>query len=60
MVLTTHSMGECEALCTRLGIMVDGWLRSVGSAQHLTSSFGKGFTLGIKLNKRAKETIEAG
>lgn len=27
MVLTSHSMEECEALCARLGIMVDGRFR---------------------------------
>ena len=26
-ILTTHSMEECEALCTRIGVMVDGTLR---------------------------------
>ena len=27
MILTTHSMEECEALCSRVGIMVDGGLK---------------------------------
>lgn len=30
-----HSMEECEALCTRLAIMVNGRFRCLGSAQHL-------------------------
>jgi len=34
-VLTSHSMEECEALCTRLAIMVNGRLRCLGSIQHL-------------------------
>jgi ABC-type multidrug transport system ATPase subunit len=34
-ILTTHSMEECEALCPRIGIMADGKLRCLGSAQHL-------------------------
>lgn len=29
-VLTTHSMEECEALCPRIGIMADGRLRCLG------------------------------
>lgn len=29
------SMEECEALCTRLAIMVNGRLRCLGSIQHL-------------------------
>ena len=34
-VLTTHSMEECEALCNRLAIMVNGAFRCLGSIQHL-------------------------
>jgi len=34
-VLTSHSMEECEALCTRLAIMVNGKLKCIGSPQHL-------------------------
>ncbi|XP_044296030.1 ATP-binding cassette sub-family A member 2 [Varanus komodoensis] len=34
-VLTSHSMEECEALCTRLAIMVNGRLKCLGSIQHL-------------------------
>ena len=30
-VLTTHSMEECEALCTRVGIMVSGRLQCIGN-----------------------------
>jgi ABC-type multidrug transport system ATPase subunit len=35
MVLTSHSMEECEALCHRVGIMVGGRLRCVGPVQRL-------------------------
>merc|ERR1712159_32758 len=47
-VLTTHSMEECEALCTRLGIMVSGRFRCIGSSQHLKNRFGGGYCLEIK------------
>ncbi|CAN0211427.1 unnamed protein product, partial [Ascophyllum nodosum] len=40
MILTTHSMEECEALCQRIGIMVGGRLRCLGSSQHLKTRFG--------------------
>ena len=39
-VLTTHSMEECEALCSRIGIMVGGRFRCLGSGQHLKNKFG--------------------
>ncbi|KAJ0055813.1 hypothetical protein NL108_012856, partial [Boleophthalmus pectinirostris] len=34
-VLTSHSMEECEALCTRMAIMVNGQFKCLGSIQHL-------------------------
>ncbi len=41
-VLTSHSMEECEALCTRVGIMTAGHLRCLGTVQHLKNRFGAG------------------
>lgn len=38
-------MEECEALCQRIGIMVGGRMRCLGSSQHLKTRFGKGFQL---------------
>ncbi|KAG3104403.1 ATP-binding cassette sub-family A member 3 [Phytophthora cactorum] len=49
-MLTTHSMDECEALCSKAGIMVDGDLRCFGSIPHLKSRFGDGFMLECKLD----------
>jgi len=48
-VLTTHSMEECEALCQRIGIMVSGRLRCLGSAQHLKSRYGSGYQLDVNV-----------
>ncbi|CAK4111082.1 unnamed protein product [Aphanomyces euteiches] len=48
-LLTTHSMEECEALCTRVGIMVGGRLRCVGSIQHLKHRFGDGLMLHVRV-----------
>lgn len=50
-VLTSHSMEECEALCTRLAIMVNGNFKCLGSTQHLKNKFAEGYTLTIKLKK---------
>lgn len=47
-ILTTHSMEECEALCPRIGIMANGRLRALGSAQHLKNKFGKGYQIELK------------
>ena len=48
-ILTTHSMEECEALCPRIGIMANGTLRCLGSAQHLKSRFGQGYQVEVKV-----------
>lgn len=41
-ILTSHSMEECEALCTRMAIMVNGEFKCIGSAQYLKNKFKKG------------------
>ena len=38
-------MEECDALCTRLVIMVNGKFVCLGSPQHLKNKFGHGYTL---------------
>ena len=48
-VLTTHSMEEADALCTRIGIMVNGQLQCLGSSQHLKSKFGKGCVVQMRV-----------
>jgi len=56
-MLTTHSMEECEALCHRLGIMVKGQLRCLGTPQHLKSKFGRGYQLDLQLNDAEEHTL---
>ena len=48
-ILTTHSMEECEALCPRIGIMAGGRLRCLGSAQRLKTKYGAGYQLEMKV-----------
>ena len=47
-ILTTHSMEECEALCPRIGVMANGRLSCLGSAQHLKTRFGQGYQVEMK------------
>ena len=56
-VLTSHSMEECEALCTRLGIMVNGQFQCLGNIQHLKNKYGNGYSLVIK-TKRTENLVE--
>ncbi|ODM91446.1 ATP-binding cassette sub-family A member 2 [Orchesella cincta] len=50
-ILTSHSMEECEALCQRLSIMVNGQLQCLGGVEHLKDKFAKGYTLVFRLRK---------
>ncbi|XP_046465259.1 phospholipid-transporting ATPase ABCA3 isoform X1 [Neodiprion pinetum] len=66
-ILTSHSMEECEALCNRLLIMVRGQLVCVGASQQLKQRYGAGYDISIKLNperseeehKKIKEKIQS-
>ncbi|KAK4797503.1 hypothetical protein SAY86_029829 [Trapa natans] len=57
-ILTTHSMNEAQALCTRIGIMVGGRLRCIGSPQNLKTRFGNHLELEIKPTEVNPEDLE--
>lgn len=52
-------MEECEALCTRLAIMVNGQFKCLGSPQHLKSKFGSGYTLLAKTRSEEEGELQA-
>uniref|UniRef100_A0A4W2G791 ATP-binding cassette sub-family A member 3-like n=1 Tax=Bos indicus x Bos taurus TaxID=30522 RepID=A0A4W2G791_BOBOX len=49
-IITSHSMEECDALCTKLAIMVKGKFVCLGSPQHLKNKFGNVYILKVKIN----------
>ncbi|KAK7833304.1 hypothetical protein U0070_017303, partial [Myodes glareolus] len=55
-IITSHSMEECEALCTRLSIMVKGKLTCLGSPQYLKNKFGNIYILKAKV--KSVETLK--
>eukprot|EP00002_Diphylleia_rotans_P019442 TRINITY_DN3762_c0_g8_i1.p1 TRINITY_DN3762_c0_g8~~TRINITY_DN3762_c0_g8_i1.p1 ORF type:complete len:1321 (+),score=225.40 TRINITY_DN3762_c0_g8_i1:232-4194(+) len=46
-VLTTHSMEECEALCNRVTILTNGKQKCLGGIQHLKSKFSLGYQVEV-------------
>ncbi|CAH8868455.1 unnamed protein product [Trichobilharzia szidati] len=48
-VLSSHSMEECEALCSRVSIFVNGRIKCLGTCQHLKTRFGHGYSLHIQV-----------
>lgn len=58
-LLTTHYMDEADVLGDRIGIMVHGQLKCLGSSLFLKNRFSAGFKLTIvKKNKAASKRIE--
>lgn len=51
-------MEECEALCNRLTIMVNGVMKCIGSTQYLRNRYGQGFSVIIKLRYAKSTNIE--
>jgi len=51
-------MEECEALCTRLAIMVNGVFQCLGSIQHLKAKFNEGYSLIMKVKGTDAEDAE--
>lgn len=50
-------MDECEALCHRLTIMVDGEMKCIGKVQYLKTRYGQGFTIMIKLFTNEEDNV---
>lgn len=48
-ILTTHSMEEANALCSRMCIQVAGQLRCLGTPQQLKDRYGEGLELNLQL-----------
>ncbi|CAF2249794.1 unnamed protein product [Rotaria magnacalcarata] len=61
-IMTSHSMEECEALCTKIGIMKAGQFLCLGSLQHLKNRFGNGYVVQVKVSidklNRIKDELE--
>ncbi|EGC30600.1 hypothetical protein DICPUDRAFT_41231 [Dictyostelium purpureum] len=50
-IITTHSMEECQALCSRITIMKDGKFTCLGSIQHVKNKFGAGYSFDVKFKR---------
>ena len=50
-------MEETEALCTRMGIMVNGELKCLGNLQTLKTKYGDGYTLLVKVTRTHSDDV---
>ncbi len=49
-ILTTHSMEETESLCRRIGIMVDGQFKCLGTSQGIKERYGSGYEIPLRIS----------
>jgi len=56
-ILTTHSMEEAETLCRRMGIMVQGQFRCLGTAQSIKDKYGAGYEIDLRINNVSEEYL---
>lgn len=56
-IITTHSMEEAEALCTKMGIMVKGDFKCFGSTTHIKDKFGTGYEMEFKIRTLSQEEM---
>nr|CAB3446090.1 unnamed protein product [Digitaria exilis] len=57
-ILTTHSMEEAEALCDRIGIMVNGSLQCIGNSKELKAKYGGTYVLTVTTAAAEEEVVE--
>jgi ATP-binding cassette subfamily A (ABC1) protein 2 len=50
-------MEECEILCGRLAIMVNGQFECLGSPQHLKNKFGEGYMISIRVGEENQHDL---
>jgi len=57
-ILTTHSMDEADALCSRIAIQCSGQLRCIGTPQQLKEWYGTGLELNVRLEAPASTKVD--
>ncbi|XP_026675626.1 uncharacterized protein LOC108632621 isoform X2 [Ceratina calcarata] len=55
-ILTSHSVTECENLCNRVGILAKAGLRCIGTPQHLKHKFGEGYVAFLRFRQPVSST----
>jgi len=57
LIITTHSMEEAELLCHRIGILVNGTLKCIGSANHIKMKFNHIYVLEINCTSESNTEV---
>jgi ABC-type multidrug transport system ATPase subunit len=49
---------SADALCERIGIMIKGSMRCLGSSQHLKNTYGNSYLISLKCPESRAEEVE--
>mmetsp|Transcript_45107 Transcript_45107/g.130239 ORF Transcript_45107/g.130239 Transcript_45107/m.130239 type:complete len:2061 (+) Transcript_45107:77-6259(+) len=58
-VLTTHSMEEADALCSKIAIQASGQVRCLGTPQQLKERHGSGLELNVRLESPSGQALRS-
>ncbi|XP_046740699.1 uncharacterized protein LOC124408067 isoform X2 [Diprion similis] len=50
-LMTSHSVAECEDLCTRVGVLAKAGLKCIGSPQYLKHKYGEGYIISLRFKR---------
>ena len=56
-IMTTHSMEEAESLCKKIGILVDGQFKCLGTSDEIKNKEGFGFELNLQIKEPDVNTL---
>lgn len=56
-ILTTHSMDEADALCSRIGIMVRGSMKTCGTPTFLKEKYGEGYYFTLTFDQKITKSL---
>lgn len=57
-ILVTHQLNEAEALSNRIGILVEGRLKAIGTVEHLKEKYVSGYDVIIKSQAHLQSEIK--
>ena len=58
-LMTTHSMDEAETLCRRMGILVNGEFKCIGSATSIKEKYGSGYEINLTIRPPCDNDVDS-
>ena len=55
--MTTHTMEEAESLCKKIGILVNGQFKCLGTSDEIKDQYGYGFEINLQIKDPNIDTL---